>query len=243
MVGLPARTARPCCSHAMAPAFRFRDQQGLRRTARRDARRRLPLKRSAIELLDALQEPNARWRSYLVVAAHAESHLTLAGIRSRLKLSDPRRPHARQAEPRFVSAGRIEARSAPGILRRRRGFQSWRDISACRWDDRDHGAGHAAGHRGIACTMRSGGARSRRGAGDIASARRALAAPGVTVIASAREAIHRAAKQEWIASSQTLLAMTESPTPRTPATSAPCRRMRRAAARARHRSGRPRPAA
>ena len=61
----------------------------------------LPLKRGAIELLDALQA--AECPMAIVTSSSrrtAESHLTLAGIRDALRHHpDPRRRHARQAEP------------------------------------------------------------------------------------------------------------------------------------------------
>ena len=61
----------------------------------------LPLKRGAVELLDALQ--GSECPMAIVTSSSrrtADAHLTLAGIRSRFDTyPDPRRRHARQAEP------------------------------------------------------------------------------------------------------------------------------------------------
>ncbi len=102
----------------------------------------LPLKRGAVELLDALQA--AECPMAIVTSSSrrtADAHLTLAGIRHRFDTHpDPRRRRARQAEPRSLSSGGGALRPEAGSLRRGGGFQSRRDRRPRRRRDHDHGA-------------------------------------------------------------------------------------------------------
>ena len=153
----------------------------------------LPLKPGAVELLDALQR--AECPMAIVTSSSrrtANSHLTLAGIRDRfdtiLTCDDVTRGKP-SPDLYLLAASRLGCK--PGILRRRRGFQSRRHGRACCGDDHDHGAGHGAADRRVARAMRGGGADLGAVLEMLRQTRRAGAPPGVTVLSALRSSFFR----------------------------------------------------
>ena len=122
----------------------------------------LPLKRGAVELLDALQA--AECPMAIVTSSSlrtAEAHLRLAGIRHRFETILTRDDVARgkpSPDLYLLAAARFDLK--PEALRGGGGFQPRRHGRPRRRRHHDHGAGHGDADGRVACAMRGGRARS-----------------------------------------------------------------------------------